>query len=273
MKDALTDLSDATLTRAVEENQRELFRSVADLPGGEVHDDPDLFWYSCDIPVALLNGVQRARFDPDDVDERIGGTLNPFRSRALPATWSVGPASTPSDLGRHLVEHGLRLDETTQGMACDLATLPNPVEPAHGLEVRPVRDVTALEVFLEVTTAAFGSEPPMVDAIRHWYRTLGLDRPELVRSYVAYLNGQAAGGSSVFYGAGVVGLYSVGTASEARGHGVGRAVSLVPLLEARERGYRAGVLTSTEIGASVYKQLGFREVCSLDLYAFSPAGS
>jgi GNAT superfamily N-acetyltransferase len=270
--DVLTDLSDDALARAAEENQWEVSRRVADLPDGEVHDDPDLFWHSSGIPVAFLNGVLRARFDADDVDARIERALDPFRSRGVPATWVVGPASTPADLGRRLIEHGLTPDEVTSAMACDLAALPGAADLAAELEVRPVEDEATLETFLEVSAAAYGAEPPMVDAIRQWYRALGLGRPELVRVYVAYRDGEAAGGSSVFYGAGVVGLYGVGTAPEARGHGVGRAVSLVPLLDARERGYRAGVLTTSEMGMSVYRRLGFREVCSLDQYAFSPSG-
>jgi GNAT superfamily N-acetyltransferase len=150
-----------------------------------------------------------------------------------------------------------------------VAELPDAVGTAHGLKVRPVLDESELEASLAVTDAAFGSEPPVADASRRWHRALRLGRPGLVRTYIAYLKGEAAGGSTAFYGAGVVGLYGVGTSPKARGLGVGRTVSLVPLLEARERGCRAGVLTSSEMGTSVYRRLGFREVCSLDRHAFS----
>jgi len=271
VKDALTDLSDATLTRAVEENDWELSRGIANLPDGEVHDDPGLLWHSTGIPIAFLNGVSRARFEPADADARIERALAAFRCRALPAQWTVGPASAPPDLGRRLLEHGLKLGETTPGMACDLATVQETASAASGIEVRPVLDESGVEDLHAATTAAFGSEPPVADGIRRWYRAIRCGRPDLVRSYVGYLNGEAAGGSTAFFGAGVVGLYGVGTAPEARHLGVGRAVSLAPLLEARERGYRAAVLTSSEMGISIYRRLGFREVCSLDRFVFSPS--
>lgn len=267
----LTDLSDAALARAVEENEWELLRAVADLPDGEVRDAPDVLRYSSGVPVAFMNGIARARFEPADVDRRIEEALAPFRSRGLPATWTVGPASTPPDLGRRLIDHGVELQEITPGMACDLRALPGATHTARGLEVHAVGGEGELESFLAVATAAFASEPAVADAIRRWYRALVLARPDLVLAHVARLNDRAVGGSIAFCGAGVVGLYGVATVPEARNLGVGRAVSLSALLWARDRGYRAGVLTSTDMGMPVYARLGFRRVCTLARYAFSPS--
>jgi len=42
------------------------------------------------------------------------------------------------------------------------------------------------------------------------------------------------------------------------------------LLEARDLGYRIGVLGSSEIGYQVYKRLGFQEYCRIGLYEWRP---
>jgi ribosomal protein S18 acetylase RimI-like enzyme len=58
----------------------------------------------------------------------------------------------------------------------------------------------------------------------------------------------------------VVGIYSVGTIPEARGKGIGSAITLRALLDARRRGYRVGLLQSSEMGYNMYRRLGF-ETC------------
>jgi ribosomal protein S18 acetylase RimI-like enzyme len=62
----------------------------------------------------------------------------------------------------------------------------------------------------------------------------------------------------LFNGAGVASVYAVATLPAARGQGIGGAITLMPLLEAREMGYRYGVLFSSEMGVSVYERIGFR---------------
>ena len=57
----------------------------------------------------------------------------------------------------------------------------------------------------------------------------------------------------------VVGVYGVAVTPPARGKGIGAAISLKPLLEARDRdGYHHAVLFATEVGVPVYQRIGFR---------------
>ena len=89
----------------------------------------------------------------------------------------------------------------------------------------------------------------------------------LWRLYVGYLNGRPVATNILFNGAGVASVYGVGTLPEARGKGIGAAITLKPLLDARAQGYRYGVLFATEMGVPVYRRLGFREVgCTIGRY-------
>ncbi|MGH2606372.1 MAG: GNAT family N-acetyltransferase, partial [Anaerolineales bacterium] len=91
--------------------------------------------------------------------------------------------------------------------------------------------------------------------------------------YLAMLNGRAVSWASVFYATGVAGIYAVGTAAEARRQGIGSAVTLRALLDARERGYRVGMLQSSEMGYNVYRRLGFETCFRIKTYVPAARGS
>ena len=69
----------------------------------------------------------------------------------------------------------------------------------------------------------------------------------------------------------MAGVYNVATVQEARGRGIGRAVTATVLAEAVARGHRLAVLGSSDLGYPVYHRLGFREVSRLRSYALPVA--
>lgn len=78
------------------------------------------------------------------------------------------------------------------------------------------------------------------------------------KCYVGKLNGKPVASNMLFCGAGVASVYWVGVLPEARGKGIGAAITLVAYQDAKAQGYRYGVLFSSELGKPVYQRIGFK---------------
>jgi ribosomal protein S18 acetylase RimI-like enzyme len=76
--------------------------------------------------------------------------------------------------------------------------------------------------------------------------------------YVGYLSGAPVATAELTIGGGVAGLYNITTLEAYRRRGIGTALTLRPLLEARDHGLRTGVLQAAPAGVGVYRQIGFR---------------
>jgi ribosomal protein S18 acetylase RimI-like enzyme len=63
-----------------------------------------------------------------------------------------------------------------------------------------------------------------------------------------------------------VGIYNVATLEEARGQGIGAAVTVAVLRDAIDRGARFGVLESSDQGHPVYRRIGFRDVATMRVF-------
>lgn len=101
------------------------------------------------------------------------------------------------------------------------------------------------------------------------YRKAGLSDQGAWHHYLGYWNGEPVATTSLFLGAGVAGIYFVWTLPSARRQGIGAAITLAALQDARRLGYRLGILGASSMGYSVYQRLGFREYCKLEIYEWS----
>ncbi|MDP9330402.1 MAG: GNAT family N-acetyltransferase [Actinomycetota bacterium] len=247
------------------QNIARTFALLGKAPGTELHEDADRVWYLSGLPHLILNGVVEARYEGPDPEAWIDEALAPFRTRQLPMIWITDPTSRPIDLEERLLGRGLERVADSPGMAVELAGVSDDLPPA--VEIRRVDgDDVELERAMQLVTDVF-EMPAFVG--RYFLDLFGALPGELrdqVRNYVALVEGRLVGASSMFMLAGVAGMYNVVTAPDARRLGVGTALTARPLLEARAMGYRAGVLQSSEMGLSVYREIGFRELCRVRWY-------
>ena len=265
----LQDFSAAALAAAIEANGIEGCKAWAAWGEMELVEEPDMIWSLTGVPFPLFNNVFAARLDPQKISERIKSVIVRAYDQGVPVAWWTAPSTRPTDLGTHLEKHGFQCAEPAPMMAIDLHKLQADSPLPGELEIEPVRDVDALQTFCEVMARVFDF-PGF--AIQPWFDMLASGGLEPGRSWQHWLGWQdeeAVATASRFTGAGVAGIASVGTMPEARRKGIATAMTLGPLHEAREEGYRIGTLFSSPMAAGLYRKLGFKEYSQGGCYIWS----
>jgi GNAT superfamily N-acetyltransferase len=269
---------------AVEANLFALFRQLAGWSRIEIHDDADCFWTISDLPYPLFNSVLRAQAH-DRVEPLIEARIAACLARHVPMLWWTGPSTQPDDLGDRLTQRGF-LFEPAHGMAVDLEREAGtfreaaansvgsaPARTAKGepeIAIERVEDAPALKTWSRVLCNAFGAPQPFGNAFGELAMAIGLGTASPFRHFLARYEGEPVATCSLFFGAGVAGIYDVSTVPERRRRGIGRTITAAAMNEARALGYRTAILHSSLLGAGIYRSLGFKDICDIGQYVWVP---
>ena len=270
MSEILQDLSEPALPVAIEGN----FFGVALLwrswPAAEIHDDPDMLWTITDIPFGMFNTVMRAQLTPESADAAIKATIARCGARNVPMAWFTGPVMRPANLPAYLEAHGFTGGDGSC-MALDLLAMSEDLPAPRGLMIEHVSDGETLKQWCHAMIAGFGIPEFVEGASLDCFTSVGFGGRLPLRLYLGRLKGGPVATSMLLLGAGVAGIYCVATIPEARRQGIGTAMTLAPLREARALGYRVGILDASDMGFGVYHNIGFREVCRRSQYIWRSA--
>ncbi len=267
MKNILTELAGGeSVKSAIKANWEAYHYCLAQSPNVELSIGRYLTWLITDLPDHFMNLVVCNQLPPEGIDDLIESTLGYFRSLNIKRlSWLTQVGVPFAELNDVLHAHGLKFRGSfATEMAVDLAPLPECL-PAHpDLRIVPVDNEDALRQWIHVASIGFRISEEFEKV---WYDFFvdAIFYPQF-RTYLALLNGKPVGTSQLFLSESVAGIYNVTCIPEARGQGIGSAVTLAPLLEAREMGYRIGVLQASPKGYNAYRRLGFQDFGNLNLY-------
>ena len=277
MKMMTQEVSTAVMIRALEDNLLEAWAAIGTAPGVESFVGQGVRGIMTGVPHPALNGVCRANLAPDEVHDRIDEVLAWFTRQRIPMLWWIGPATQPADLGTYLETHGLTRVEDVPGMAVDLRAIAVHVDAPPDLTIQIVDDTALLAHWNRIVAICFEIPLAFEGATRRIFGSLGLGHDASWRHYIALLRGVPVATSSLFLGTESAGIYCVATLPEVRRQGIGRAMTLAALHDARARGYRIAILQASALGHSVYHRLGFRDYCTYHLFHWAgqekPAGT
>jgi ribosomal protein S18 acetylase RimI-like enzyme len=191
-----------------------------------------------------------------DPEAALDGALRRYRHAGLRWLLKLQP-----ELDRELVAHARH-----RGIAFD-------EEPVYGISLRPWTD-PAPPGGLSVSVAG---RDTIEDAVRCFAESFGVDPADVRRElgpnlltvpsftvFVGYLGSEPVATSMLATTPGVrlAGVYSVATRPSHQGRGFGTALTRAALVAARAQGYETAVLEPSEMGAPMYRRMGFEPIGS-----------
>jgi len=273
MKDIVSDISETRLIKTViKANWENYHYCLGRSPTVELSVGKYLTWLVTNMPDHFMNLVVCTELPIEGINELIENALSHFRSLNITKlSWITEEGVPAMEIKKHLEACGLTFRESfATEMAADLISLPENISIPNGLRIVPVEDETTLRKWIHVASVGFGVPTDVEDIWYGFFAEAVCERP--FQTYLALLNGEPVGTSQLFTSAGVAGIYNVTCIPEARGRGIGAAITLAPLLEARRMGYRVGILQASSMGYKVYQRLGFHDFGKLSVYLWEHSG-
>lgn len=175
-------------------------------------------------------------------------------------------STTATDVEAIARELGYTASEELPGMAMTRAEF-RPPPSDDGLEV--LRLETADGFAQALAVAAVGFEAP-ADLLAPLYM-LEVTSLDGVAFYLGRVNGQDVTTAMHVVMGHDVGIFNVATPQEHRGHGYGAAITAHAVRAGFDAGASFAYLQSSELGLSVYRRLGFREVEMYTLFTQPPS--
>ena len=271
MSDILRNPNTSELIYAIEHNIYEWVKAIQNLENIEYEEKDEFIKFYSGIPFPMANGVLNTNIPSEIAEEKINEIVSFFEERKMPFVWFTGPSSHPHNLKELLINSKLISVVNDPGMAYNLNDLTNNTESIPNLKIVEVENTEIAKLWTDVClTVAEWPKKLVFDFMVNVLVSTCLNVNSPHKAFVAYFNGIPVGTSYVFYGAGVAGIYNVFTLKEARNKGIGTAVSVEPLHQAKKLGYEVAILQSSEMGLNMYKNIGFKEYCKLEVFMWSP---
>jgi GNAT superfamily N-acetyltransferase len=267
----LTDPDVAKVIAAMETNHCNFFAKFAKLPGAEIYQAEHLLWIYTGIQFPMFNAVLFTDLAEAEVDAKIAEMKDFYTAKGVSMRWCTAPITRPLNIGEHLLAQGFSHIMDSPGMMLNLAdginadiTVPDDLE----ISLFDPDNKPAFADWIAINEQGYGFTPVTTQGWRTMLEMNGFDPQGELRLYNAYLNGEAVAAAALFFSGGVAGIYNVATLPQARGQGLGANLMLRLIQDAKSAGYHISTLQSSKMGFSVYRRLGYEQICTLGRYHY-----
>jgi GNAT superfamily N-acetyltransferase len=230
----------------------------------ESYQAENIVWAASDVYAGhVTNLVLPLRLERPDQDKMVAAAVERAQQYKAGSQWWISPVAIKNGLEETLRLHGYAHTRELPAMAVDLTRLKT---EASRLEIKHVEDETSLSDWISVLLEGWPQYPAWRKLFYESLSGYGLSADANLRAFVGYVDGKPVTISSVMFSDGVAGIYTVATHRDFRGRGLAAQITLAPLLEARDEGYRMGILQASSMGHPVYVRMGFKSVFTYQVY-------
>ena len=266
-----TQDSTKNLVEVIENNMKGYFSWIYSSPYSRVEDEPDFLRLTSGIPHPICNCVYRSRFPAQEVGARIDEMIGFFNSRNLPMMWWVSPCCRPSNLGEQLVSHGLVRELEVVGMTINLKNLNENLPVPEDLAIKRVGNDSDMQQYLKPFGEGFEFPGFVTTGWGRMDASHGFSSQLPRVNYVATVKEEPVSCTTMFKTPDSAGIYCVATVPKMRQRGAASALIVNALREARDDGYKIGLLQAKAMGAGVYRKIGFvDQPCTIGWYIWQP---
>jgi GNAT superfamily N-acetyltransferase len=253
------DAAPDAIVDAVERNWRAAVGAFGLAPTTVIRDDPDLFWFITGLPDGSFNSIMYADLPPERVDAAIDELFRLRETYDVPVGWLVGPTSRPTDLTARLEARGLQRHVTLTPMTLALASVQAQAVSVPGLTIERVEDAATLDAWAIAEGQGFQSTGALGRGLAALRRGMGVGHGRPLYHLLGRLDGRPVATATYLLAAGIVGVFDISTVPEARGRGIGTAMTVAALQAGRAAGHEIAFLQPSAMGRNLYERLGFRE--------------
>jgi hypothetical protein len=264
LKDKLKRVSAKSINYYIEKNLNDFYTKASTHSNFSSHREKKISWVQAKI-ADWPNCIFNSDFGNVSVVKEVNIIKKLIQEGKAPNGWTIGPLTTPTNLGSTLEEHGFSNVYHQAGMAIKLEDLTKEFVSENQLEVRIVDDTKKLRQWIEVVSTVFGIKIDF-ELLEYLY-----SEPE-ARFYIGNFKGKLVSALMLYLSSGVAGLHAVSTLGEYRSRGFGLVISKMALLDAYKMGFNVGVLQASALGERIYKKLGFKKFCDINSYELDIKG-
>jgi ribosomal protein S18 acetylase RimI-like enzyme len=181
--------------------------------------------------------------------------------------WVRGDQDEDLDLVAAAEAAGLQLVYEMPEMVLE-APIAVPTLPPEA-ELRKLTTIDQVSEYWRIAAASYASLGFPPETFSGYSNHSGLLAANVV-AFIAYLNGDPAGIAMTMVSHGIAGIYWVGSLEQARGRGLGRAVTAAATNAGFELGANLASLQASPMGKPIYAEMGYKTVFDYRLL-MSPA--
>lgn len=264
MQNFITTYEPEKLLSANEANYQSYIRTYAKVKDNQFRENnKTMLTISNTDGISMINNcVAKTLMTEVDIIE----TLQLYKKAGKPVLWTIFPSKQPENIEEIFKNKRLIHLERNSLMYLDMTSLDDNLKIIDDFYIKEIDDLKSLKHWTKLNAICFSMTRDIQRFITNSNADLFLNKKISGKHFIAYYKDKPIGTSSVFFANGVAGIYNVTTAPEARGKGIGEAITRAALISGKKAGYTFAILQATKKGLPVYKKMGFKSNEAMDYY-------